>query len=158
MKERHFMFDDLSAVHRVRSSSSRHAFTMIELLTVVAIIMILAGMLLPTLAKTKAKGHSVSCLNNLRQLQFASIQYASDEKDALPANQWSVVNWQDDCPEGGQTTADSWVLGFATTDKDTWNIQNGSLFPYVNAAAAYHCPSDKSTVDSYPKIQRKRSY
>jgi prepilin-type N-terminal cleavage/methylation domain-containing protein/prepilin-type processing-associated H-X9-DG protein len=135
------------------------AFTLVELLAVIAIIGILAAILLPALAGARERSRGVYCLNNTRQLLLAWQLYADDHGGLLPYN--LVMT------EYGARTNINWVNNVMTWDLNSDNtnpvtITEASLGAYVaGLTSIYHCPSDRvlSTVQSAAGwSQRMRSY
>ena len=130
-------------------------FTLIELLVVIAIIAILAGMLLPALARAKESGRMAYCKNNMRQLTLGMLMYADDNGEYLPWAGSVDRNQEPDWVFGGQPSDQ-------TAQRARWkdrgyghHAESGSIFNYVtslprvtphrdaytNSFRVYQCPS-----------------
>ncbi len=123
---------------RSRSHESS-GFTLIELLVVIAIIAILAGILMPALAKAKTKAQGIMCMNNGHQMMLAWKLYVDDNQEKVPSAWNGPANWI----TGG--------LDFDNANSSNWDINRdivkSPLWPYCGQNAdIWRCPADKSTV------------
>jgi prepilin-type N-terminal cleavage/methylation domain-containing protein/prepilin-type processing-associated H-X9-DG protein len=137
-------FANYTMSSRMPERRSQRGFTLVELLVVIAICGILAGVLLPALARAKTKAQGAGCLSNNRQLALAWLMYADDNNGRLPYNlggttgrrvaaQGSPMNWVNGVLD--------WELSPDNTNPAT--ITGASLAPFLNnAVRAYRCPAD----------------
>lgn len=116
------------------SEATARGFTLVELLVVMAVIAVLAGLIFPVYAHVKAKGKQTACLSNLRQLWSASTMYAQEYDGYLPM----YVNR---LPHPGDSFDPDELVerheGIPAPDQ-----LYASLRPFVKASPVRFCPTD----------------
>jgi type II secretory pathway pseudopilin PulG len=106
-----------------KGSSRSCAFSLMELLMVIAIVATLGSLLLAGINRAKEAGRTAVCFNNLRQLALSAGLYSLDNSDMLP----DFWQWLHD---------------------NSGDLTTGKLFPYTQSKAVYLCPTDKLALAS----------
>jgi prepilin-type N-terminal cleavage/methylation domain-containing protein/prepilin-type processing-associated H-X9-DG protein len=141
----------MSVTPAIRTSHPKagRAFTLIELLVVISIIAIIASLILPAMARAKARAQGSFCLNNTKQLAVAWMVYADDHNGQLAYNLGQSARNPVAMPAvAGTTMADNWVNNVENWELNPDNTNTAAvvatgLGPYTSKTAAlYRCPSD----------------
>ena len=136
---------------------SNGGFTLIELLTVIAIIMILASMTLPSLGRAKEKARSIQCINNMHQIGIAIAMYVDDNNFRYPPSgieeeyngkpTWKNTTYA----LGGRSPEAYFLSGFPTEQKRP-------LYNYIKPSEVFKCQADKGQERVYCPLQGKKHY
>jgi prepilin-type N-terminal cleavage/methylation domain-containing protein len=113
----------------------KRGFTLVELLTVIAVIAVLAALLLPVLMRVRESARQSNCLSNLRQIGMAFKQYVSDWDEAFPIPDANLLS-MDECAE-------------VYEGHEPFNgvrTYGDQLLPYSKNGQIWQCPSDLATV------------
>ena len=139
------------------AAEQRSAFTIVELVVLVALGLFLSLLLFPALARTKPNSTAAQCLNNLRQFTTAWIMYSSDSQDRVPNNfgvNDTFVEMQRGTLGNWANNVMTWSAGTSVSDRSNTNVHwvaNGVLGKYLaDPVRVYRCPAD--TFLSSPQI------
>jgi len=138
------------------------AFTLIELLTVILIIAILVGLLIPVSLTVMESARRTTCINNQHQLLAGILLYAGSHDGSLPSCGWDGGNApiQSDTGQPGWLYSNGPVPQPAAGEKpplDPKYYTSGSIWPYVRDAQIYFCPLDRPSADQLSERNQKLS-
>jgi prepilin-type N-terminal cleavage/methylation domain-containing protein/prepilin-type processing-associated H-X9-DG protein len=124
-----------SASHPVAQKSLAAAFTLVELLTVIAIIGILAAIILPVTAKVRQNARTAQCLSNIRQIAMANVLFAGENKGQLLVD------------AGAKRRGDGDLISPEVTQHGNWQKALASYMNLdkVSARSRFKCPEAKMT-------------
>lgn len=130
--------DHRGTMRHLSAAVRRRGFTLVELLVVVAILSLLAGLLFPVLSQARSAARRSTCVSNLKQLGVAFALYASDYDDTLPE------------AGGSRESVAAWI------DYDSPG-ERGGIYPYVRqfskrGASVYRCPNGHPDTSAYRSV------
>jgi len=141
---------------QIRAASG--AFTLIELLVVIAIIAILAALLLPALTSAKQSALGAACRNNQKNLIVAWMMYADDSNGRI-ARAHDRGRKEFDWVGPKQTELGRETGPTGSIEDEKRGLKDGTLWPYVQAAGAYHCPADRRDgLEKSKKVNQGKPY
>jgi prepilin-type N-terminal cleavage/methylation domain-containing protein len=119
----------------------RRAFTLIELLIVIAIIIILIALLFPALNGSSEYARRTKCMNNERTLMHACALFANDNDAVLPFPNWGdALGW---LYSGATARTQNPVLNPTAGGGADGGYVTGQIWPYLKNISVYWCPDDK---------------
>jgi prepilin-type N-terminal cleavage/methylation domain-containing protein len=128
----------------------KHGFTLIDILVSIAIIAVLIGILLPSLASVNEAARRVICQSNVRQIGYGLVMYANDFNGQLPSSRFTPVQGngnmarESGAPEKMVTLRVPLAAGEESSKTSGWDGL-GLLYPtgYLTAAKVFYCPSHR---------------